>query len=228
VAVANNAVNSNLILDFGECSSTDTTAATLTTYTVPMFPAVANGMTSAKCGRNGVNITLTSPIAYSNGTVHIITIPQREYVGSTAPTKDTMYQISESLIARRECEHLNAQYFAKPIWRWNKPRSMTDYSAFNAWSGANSAGARLSGFATTYATGAPTNQVFPMTVTYIIFDQVSSGGTAVPMALALQGHLQLGTRWDSDHPMTNSATNHPTMPAEMVNASINANVGARP
>lgn len=228
IAIANNAINSNLLLDFGDCTLGDGAAASLTSYSVPMFPTVASGMTSAKCGRNGVNITLTSPIAYSNGTVHIVTIPQREFLGTTAPTKDAVYTLTEGLIARRECEHLNAQYFAKPIWRWNKPRSMTDYSAFSTWTGANTAGAHLSGFCTTFSTGASNTQVFPMTVTYIIFDQVATGGTSVPMALALQAHLQLGTRWDSDHPMTHAATTHPTMPVEMVNASINATSTSRP
>lgn len=220
LAVCNGGSSSNIILDFGECNQATTTSGTYLTYSPSVFPAtIASGLTSAKSGRNGAELVLTTPGGLSAGQIYIIRSHERQYMANTSPSQANIYAISESLIARHSAVPLNGAALVNPKHFFNIPRSALTYSEFGSYFGALTAADHMGVFSSlSIATMYP----FPMTVTWVICEGVTiptTNTTAMPAGFTLKAHLELGTRWDADHPMANSETTHKTVDHAAFNAA---------
>jgi len=225
LAIVNDGRSSNMILDFGLCNDSNTSPAAFTTIVAPVFPnTIGAGLTSSKSGRNGVTISLGSSAAFSAGLVYVVQTEERESLSQT-PTQAQVFAMAVSLIGKGDTQPYSADFFSKPRTFYNTPRSATTYGEFEPWDGQLSAASHLSCF----VANSTARRAYPMTTTYLIFNSVAipAGSAQLPGQYRIKATLQLGTRWDADHPMSNTVIVHPTVPPATFNDAVRAGGGTR-
>jgi len=163
-------------------------------------------------------LTLTTPDGLSSGAIYIIKNHEREYFSTATPSENELYLTADSLINKTNGVPGSPGMYVNTKAYSNVPRSALTYAEFNSWRGLVSTGAHFNSFCS------PGTLAFPMTVTWIILENVVIPATAltVPAGYNLRCILQLGTRWDADHPMASSAKEAQTIGQDSFNKSVMA------